>query len=252
MTPQRWRFDVVLDTENIVKPKGRRPWDGIIPEGEQATYQTAGWGKPTGIGRRPALLIIDVQYRTFGDRPLPIEEAVKQLPTSCGEYGWRAVPQIAKLLATFREIGAPVLYPHVAVKGRKDRGQFETKVPGVMDVPLEGYDFVAEVAPGPDDILIPKFHASAFHGTALTSYLIGLGVDTVILTGCTTSGCIRATAVDACQLNYKVVVPENAVYDRSPTSHAVNLFDMASKYADVLLAEELIDRLRAGARGTAI
>jgi nicotinamidase-related amidase len=74
----------------------------------------------------------------------------------------------------------------------------------------------------------------------------------VILTGCTTSGCIRATAVDACQLNYKVVVPENAVYDRSPTSHAVNLFDMASKYADVLLAEELIDRLRAGARGTAI
>lgn len=239
----------MLDIENVVNVKGKRPWDGIIPEGEQATYELAGWGKPTGIGHRPALLIIDVQYRTFGERPLPIQEAVRQLPTSCGEYGWRAVPHIAKLLATFREIGAPVLYPHVAMKGKKDKGQFETKVPGVMTVPPRGYEFVAEVAPGPDDILIPKWHASAFHGTGLTSYLIGLGVDTVVLTGCTTSGCVRATAVDACQLNYKVVVPENAVYDRSPTSHAVNLFDMASKYADVLPADELIAQLLARAKG---
>jgi nicotinamidase-related amidase len=225
-----------------------RPWDGIIPAEEQALYREAGWGTPSGMGEKPALLIIDVQYRTMGERPLPIHEAVKQLPTSCGEYGWRAVPQIAKLLALFREIGAPVLYPHVAVKGRQDRGQFETKVPGVMDVPLAAYEFNAEVAPGPDDILVPKSHASAFHGTGLTSYLVGLGVDTVILTGCTTSGCVRASAVDACQLNYKVVVPEDAVYDRSQTSHAVNLFDMASKYADVLPTDELIARLRSESR----
>jgi nicotinamidase-related amidase len=228
----------------ISSPPRTRPWDGIIPAEEQAIYRQGGWGMPSGMGLRPALLIIDVQYRTLGDRPLPIQEAVRQMPTSCGEYGWRAVPNIAKLLAAFREIGAPVLYPHVAVKGRQDRGQFETKVPGVMNVPLEAYEFVAEVAPGPDDILIPKAHASAFHGTGLLSYLVGLGVDTVVLTGCTTSGCVRASAVDACQLNYKVVVPEDAVYDRSQTSHAVNLFDMASKYADVLTTEELAARLR--------
>jgi nicotinamidase-related amidase len=228
-----------------ISPPGRaRPWDGIIPADEQALYREAGWGAPSGIGRRPALLVIDVQYRTMGDRPMPIQEAVKQLPTSCGEYGWRAVPHIARLLEIFREIGAPVLYPHVAVKRRHDRGQFETKVPGVMDVPLEAYDFVAQVAPRPQDILVPKAHASAFHGTALTSYLVGLGVDTVVVTGCTTSGCVRATAVDACQLNYKVVVPEDAVYDRSQTSHAVNLFDMASKYADVPTTEDLAALLR--------
>lgn len=228
----------------ILSSARKRPWDGIIPVQEQDAYRQAGWGAPSGIGTRPALLVIDVQYRTMGDRPLPIQEAVKQLPTSCGEYGWRAVPYIAQLLKVFREIGAPVLYPHVAVKNIQDRGQFESKVPTVMDVPLHGYDIVSEVAPESEDILIPKSHASAFYGTALTSYLVGLGVDTVVLAGCTTSGCVRATAVDACQRNYKVVVLEDGVYDRSQISHAVNLFDMASKYADVLTTEEVTVLLR--------
>ena len=225
-----------------IAPKAR-PWDGIIPADELAIYRQAGWGSPTGIGRKPALLIIDVQYRSMGDTPVPIQEAIITMPTSCGEYGWRAVPHIARLIEVFREIKAPILYPHVAPKGPHDRGQFEAKVPGVMDVPQHGYEFVAEVAPKPGDILIPKFQASAFHGTALTSYLVGLGVDTLVVTGCTTSGCVRATVVDACALNFKVVVPQDAVYDRSQTSHAVNLFDIASKYADVLPADELAGAL---------
>ncbi len=166
------------------------------------------------------------------------------LPTSCGEYGWRAVPHIARLVETFRQLNAPILYPYVAHKSAHNRGQFETKVPGVMDVPEQAYAFVAEVAPREGDITIPKFQASAFHGTALTSYLVSLGVDTVVVTGCTTSGCVRATVVDACALNFKVVVPQDAVYDRSQTSHAVNLFDMASKYADVTPTDTLVDLLK--------
>ncbi|CAM3984028.1 isochorismatase family protein [Bordetella bronchialis] len=222
-----------------------RPWDGIIPERELAIYRKAGWGAPTGIGRRPALLVIDVQYRSMGYEPMPIEQAIETMPTSCGEYGWRAVPHIARLLEVFRKIGAPVLYPHVAPKRSHDRGQFEAKVPGVMDVSAPDYDFVKEVRPREGDIEIPKHQASAFHGTALASYLVGLGVDTVVVTGCTTSGCVRATVVDACALNYKVVVPQDAVYDRSQVSHAVNLFDMASKYADVMPAAELAQLLQA-------
>lgn len=222
-----------------------RPWDGIIPDNELDIYQKAGWGSPTGIGRRPALLVIDVQYRSMGHEPMPIEQAIRTMPTSCGEYGWRAVPHIAQLLSAFRQIGAPVLYPHVAPKRSHDKGQFEAKVPGVMDVATPDYEFVREVSPRDEDIQIPKFHASAFHGTALSSYLIGLGVDTVVVTGCTTSGCVRATVVDACALNYKVVVPQDAVYDRSQVSHAVNLFDMASKYADVMPTAELISLLQA-------
>ena len=188
--------------------------------------------------------MIDVQYRSMGETSMPIRQAIDVMSTSCGEYGWRAVPHIARLLEVFRELRAPVLYPYVAPKSEHNRGQFESKVPGVMNVPRQGYDFVAEVKPRPEDIKIPKFQASAFHGTALTSYLVGLGVDTLVVTGCTTSGCVRATVVDACALNFKVVVPQDAVYDRSQVSHAVNLFDMASKYADVMPTDELAERLR--------
>lgn len=225
-----------------------RPWDGIIPEEEIDIYRKAGWGAPGGMGNSPALLVIDVQYRSMGENPVAIREAIETLPTSCGEYGWRAVPHISSLIKVFREMRAPIIYPYVAPKEAHDRGQFAAKVPSVMDVPRHGYRFIDAVSPQPGDITIPKFQASAFHGTALISYLIGLHVDTVIITGCTTSGCVRATAVDACALNFKVVVPEDAVYDRSQISHAVNLFDMASKYADVLPTGELVAKLRAASR----
>src|SRR5438105_12438041 len=102
-----------------------------------------------------------------------------------------------------------------------------------MTIPEKGYQFPAEVAPHPGDVLLPKKHPSAFFGTPLASYLINLGADTLVVTGCTTSGCVRGSVVDAFSYNFRVMVPYDAVYDRSATSHAVNLFDMASKYADV-------------------
>ncbi|MDB5797471.1 MAG: hydrolase [Paucimonas sp.] len=221
-----------------------RPWDDIIPQEEQEIYRLAGFGRPSGLGTRPALLVIDVQYRTIGSHPMPIREALAQYPTSCGEVGWQAVAHIARLVARFRELGLPIIYPHVAPKASHDRGQFADKVPGVMDIPAAGYEFVREVAPVPGDICIPKHHASAFFGTSLASYLVSLKVDSLVMTGCTTSGCVRGTVVDACSLNYKTVVPQDAVYDRSATSHKVNLFDMASKYADVMSTTELLARLQ--------
>ena len=230
--------------------QGRRPWDGIVPPEEQELYRLAGFGTPVGMGSRPALLVIDVQYRTVGDAPKPVREAIGQYPTSCGEEGWRAIPRIAQLLAYFRGRGWPVIFPYVAPKSDNDASQFSDKVPGVMAIPTEGYAFVREVAPEARDIRIPKFHASAFAGTALASYLVRLHVDSLVFTGCTTSGCVRASVVDACSLNYKAVVPEDATYDRSKVSHAVNLFDMASKYADVMPVQDVIRALnRISARG---
>ncbi|MGV3653266.1 MAG: isochorismatase family protein [Noviherbaspirillum sp.] len=222
---------------------GRRPWDGLVSEAEQEVYRRAGFGKPVGFGRKPALLVIDVQYRTVGSSPMPILEAIAEYPTSCGSAGWAAVDRIAQLIATFRRLGLPVIYPHVAPKGSHNRGQFEDKVPGVMDIPAAGYDFVREVAPRPEDLLIPKYHASAFFGTSLASHLVGMGVDSLVFTGCTTSGCVRSSVVDACSYNFKCIVPEDAVYDRLPHSHAISLFDMAYKYADVMPARKVAEEL---------
>ncbi|MCK1268460.1 maleamate amidohydrolase [Bradyrhizobium sp. JR7.2] len=223
----------------------RHPWDDVIPLDERETYALAGLGGAAGFGRRPALLVIDVQYRSVGDRPMPIRDAIKQYPTSCGEAGWHAIAHIAELVLLFREKERPVIFPHVARKVGQDQGAFSAKIPGIMRIPSEGYDFVREVAPEPGELLLPKTQASAFFGTPLATYLIGAGVDSLVVTGCTTSGCVRASVVDACALNFKSIVPSDAVYDRSPTSHAVNLFDIASKYADVMPTQVAIERLRA-------
>ena len=112
-----------------------KPWDGIVSEDEQAAYRAAGFGRKSGLGKRPALLIIDVQYRTVGTKPAPFWEAIKEFPTSCGEVGWAAVAQIAKLLQLFRSCGWPVLYPYVAPKESFDSGRLAEKVPALMEIP---------------------------------------------------------------------------------------------------------------------
>jgi nicotinamidase-related amidase len=210
-----------------------RPWEGIVSAEEIRAYEAAGFGRSSGFGKRPALLIIDVQYRTVGTKRLPFFEAIKEFKTSCGEVGWRAVDHIVPLLQLFRRRNLPVMYPHIAPKQAYDGGRLAEKVPEIMNIAAKGYEFVTELAPMPGDILIPKKHPSAFFATAMTSYLIDQGCDSVVLTGCTTSGCVRASAVDAFAYNFKVVIPEECVYDRSKTAHAVNLFDLAYKYAEV-------------------
>jgi maleamate amidohydrolase len=218
----------------------KRPWTGIISAEEERRYEAAGFGRPSGLGVRPALLIIDVQYRTTGTRRLPFWDAIGEFKTSCGDAGWQAIDHIVPLLRLFRARGYPVMYPHVSPKLTFDGGRLGEKVPSIMQIPAAGYEFVAEIAPQPDDVLLPKKHPSAFFGTPLASYLIDKAVDTLVVTGCTTSGCVRGTVVDGFAYNFKVVVPEECVYDRSPVSHAVNLFDMAAKYADVRPTADII------------
>lgn len=221
-----------------------RPWDGIVSEDEQRAYRAAGFGRRTGLGSRPALLIIDVQYRTTGTRPMPFWKAIEEFKTSCGDVAWEAVGNIAKLLELFREKGWPVLYPYVAPKFGFDQGRLSDKVPDIMGISAKGYEFVEAIAPRDGDILLPKKHPSAFFGTPLASYLINSEADTLVVTGCSTSGCVRGSVVDAFAYNYRVCVPEDAVYDRSRVSHAVNLFDMAEKYADVMPTGEAMGALR--------
>ena len=149
------------------------------------------------------------------------------------------------LLAEFRRNDWPVLYPHVAPKNKAtDGGRLAEKVPAIMNIPQKGYEFPAEIAPREGDVLLPKKHPSAFFATPLASHLIDLSADTLVVTGCTTSGCVRGSVVDGFAYNFRVLMPHDAVYDRSHASHAVNLFDMAAKYADVGTTAEILEKLR--------
>lgn len=222
-----------------------KPWAGAISADDESRYAAAGFGNPVGMGDHPALLIIDVQYRTLGDTPQPFDEAIKDYTTAVGQAGWDATDRIVRLLESFREAGRPILYPHVAPKLVYDSGTLGAKVPSIMSIPEQGYRIPDKLAPRPEDVMLPKKHPSAFFGTPLASYLIDLGVDTLVVTGCSTSGCVRQTVADGFSYNFKVVVPSDAVYDRSDLVHKVNLFDMGQKYADVMSTDDVLTKLDA-------
>ncbi|MEI2609200.1 MAG: N-carbamoylsarcosine amidohydrolase [Candidatus Promineifilaceae bacterium] len=189
-----------------------------------------------GFGQRPALLIVDFinAYTTPGS-PLYAPDVVT------------AVQATRSLLALAREKRIPVLFTKVLYnKNYRDGGIFVQKVP-VLKTLVEGEplaEIVPDLTPTPDDTVIVKQYASAFFGTALAAALTSLRVDTLILTGCSTSGCIRASAVDGMQYGFRVIIPRECVGDRHPAPHEANLFDIHAKYGDVVSQEEVMGYLQ--------
>jgi nicotinamidase-related amidase len=226
-----------------------KPWSDLIPPRDVGSF---GGGfdaesRPMSAGTRPALVVVDMTM-AFVD---------SAYPTGHGDTGWPAVKANVTLLAAARECGIPVFFTkahaevdHVARPS--ERGRWKTQ--GSPPVPAElppGDVIVDELRPVHDEIVIHKaMRPSGFFGTPLVSHLVHAGADTVIVTGMTTSGCVRATVLDAFQYNFHVVVPYECAADRSQISHQVNLFDMHMKYADVVSLEETLAYLRATAPAT--
>lgn len=218
----------------------RWPWDGIVSEEEQAICWTAGYGRRTRFSGTSALLIVDVTYAFVGLQE-PIHTSISTYPNSCGEIAWKAVHAIQELLATARQHGSPVAYT-VDVSSREpvSEGVWRNKQQHTVDRRPDETEIVAEVRPQPGDIVVTKTRPSGFFGTDLLQQLRKRGVQNVVICGGTTSGCIRATAVDAFSHGFSVAVALDGVFDRSPTSHAVNLFDLNTKYGDVLRQSEAL------------
>ena len=225
-----------------------RIWDKFLTAEDKAVFAASGYGAPGGFGKRPAILVIDVSYNFCGDRPEPILESIKRWPNSCGDRAWLGVAAIRRLIEAARIKGLPIIYTTNAYRpDRWDLGIFRSKNARVQEwssgtaaTNLDGDAIVAEIAPGPSDILVLKQMPSAFHGTRLQSYLTFLNCDSVIVTGTTTSGCVRASVIDAFSQNFRVIVAEECCFDRSQASHAINLCDMNAKYADVISTAEVI------------
>lgn len=225
-----------------------RVWDAFLTKRDKDVFAAAGYGVRAGFGKKPALLIIDVSYGFCGDKPEPILTSIQRWSNSCGEEAWDAIGTIAKLAVAARSIGLPVIYTTAAYRDdRWDIGMGNLKNGravewgGRADISEDPNAFVREIAPQPQDIIVVKPKPSAFFGTPLTSHLTLLGVDSLIVTGTTTSGCVRASVVDAFSHNYRVAVAEDGCFDRSQASHALSLCDMDAKYADVVKSDEVLN-----------
>lgn len=200
-------------------------------------YRQHGLAGRVGFGERPALLVIDFikAYTTPGSSLYAAPGAPD------------AVRASQPLLAAARAAAIPIIYTTVAyAPNGRDGGIFVLKVPALRqltrDSPL--IEIVDELRPQPDELVIEKKYASAFFGTHLAATLTALRVDTLILIGCSTSGCIRASAVDGMQHGFRVIVPRECVGDRAPEPHLANLFDIDGKYGDVVAVADVIRYLK--------
>jgi nicotinamidase-related amidase len=196
-----------------------------------ASYSRSGFGEALGFGDRPAVLVVDV-IRAYLEPTSPLYAGVED-----------AVAAAARVVDAARRAGVPVVFTRVEYQpGGVDGGLFYRKVPalGVLQAGSPLADFPATPRPRDGEVVITKQYASAFFGTSLASTLTAMGVDTVVIVGLSTSGCVRASAVDALQHGFVPIVVREAVGDRDPRPHDANLFDLDAKYADVRDEDEVI------------
>ena len=213
-----------------------------MTETREANYQGV-FDTAVGFGKRPCVLVIDfIKAYTTPGAPFFGQGVVDAVDATVG------------LLATARRANVPIIYTKVLYHpSGVDGGMFVKKVPAlrmlVEGEPLAEID--QKIPPQKDDLVIVKNYPSCFFGTTLSSTLSALDADTLILTGCSTSGCVRAAAIDAIQYGYRVVVPRECVGDRHSEPHEANLFDINAKYGDVLPKSEVTAYLEAIAAGKA-
>lgn len=210
-------------------------WDSFLTEDDKKVLAKRKPRAKTGSGKAPALVIIDMQVTACG-YDMPIWEQLDTYSGACGPHAWKSIPIQNKMIAAARAVGMPIIWtkhifhPHMGFPQAAPDNNFSSLSPK-SDLP-EGM----KIEEG--DILVEKQTASAFAFTNFPIILKHLGVDGLLLMGNSTSGCVRATAVDGKAAGYTVSVIEECVFDRIEASHALSLFDMQFKYCDVISADE--------------
>lgn len=220
-----------------------RVWEDVLTLSDKTVIEKGGYGNKRGLGKKPALVIIDIQHNYVGDKK-PITEQLDKWPSGGGQGAWDAIERINPLREVAYRNDIPVIYTRnvqkktinfdsFALKAQRDNSKYIDGRPETM--------IVQELEPKETDLVVDKSYASAFFGTPFISYLIKMGIDSLIIVGGSTSGCVRATAVDAVTHNFNVAVVEDCVYDRIELSHKAGLLDLWMKYCDVSSAEEIVN-----------
>jgi maleamate amidohydrolase len=215
-------------------------WSDVVPPEDIKLY--APYARETFIGPNPALLVIDlynVAYRGGAKSPYELDPIY---PNSCGIFAHRAIEPTQRLIAAARRARLPVFYCTQDVRpNNRPQGAFSTRR-ALPPHNADDYGIYPAFAPQAEDVIIYKQRASVFQGTPLPSHLALLGIRSLIVCGESTSGCVRASSVDAYSNGYHVTIVEECTYDRSELIHKINLFDLHHKYVDVMHLEE-VERL---------
>lgn len=226
---------------------GERCWDQFLTERDVQHLALSGEVPRVGRGRSPALLLVDNYRAALGPRRLPLLEAIETHPAATGLEGWAAIDAQADLLTAARACRIPIV--HVTAMYPVDTGingwwhaLHTSSDDAAPDNEL--YELIEPLRPAPGEVVLRKTAPSAFFGTPLASVLTQLGIDTLLICGESTSGCVRATVQDAASYRYRTTVVEDCVYDRHEAAHAMNLFDMHQKFADVVPSHDIKACLR--------
>ena len=212
-------------------------WKDVIDADTIQIYQA--YRRKIYVGDNPAVLAIDLYNKAYRGGDRPVKEVDREFSGSCGEYAWKAMPATQQLFAAARRAGIPVIY---TTRAAEPAGLHSTNRNYGCEAD-DTYAIKAELAPAPDELVIYKERASAFFGTPLIAQLQQQRINSLIICGESTSGCVRASTVDAYSYGFHSVVVEECTYDRSMITHKVNLFDLHHKYADVMHIDEVLAHL---------
>ena len=221
-------------------------WKDIVPPDVLGIY--AHYERKTFVGPAPALIAIDLNELSYQGGARPVAEVAKTHPSSCGEHAFAAIEPTRRLFAAARAAGLPVFYSTMDTRGDSLPTAVTATKRRKIQVDPALYAIRSDFKPQPGDVVITKQRASAFFGTPLVAHLTQLGVRSVIICGERTSGCVRASTVDAYSHGYHVTLVEECTFDRAELTHKVNLFDLHHKYADVVHIEEVLAHLDGLAR----
>ena len=212
-------------------------WRDVMPPEDIATYAT--YARKTRIGNAPALLAVDLYNLVYKGGAKPPHEICAEFPSTCGKFAYETIAPTVELIAACRRAGLPVYYS----AGSHSAKRVQSTQRSHTTFTEHDYEIHEAFAPAPADHLFRKERASAFFGTPLIAHLVRNGIDSLIVCGQTTSGCVRASTLEAYSYGFHVSIVEECVFDRSELSHKVNLFDLHHKYADVMKLDEVAARL---------
>jgi nicotinamidase-related amidase len=217
-------------------------WRDVIPAADLELY--AGWRRETFVPPRPALLAIELYDLVYRGGPHLPNELIARYPNSCGVFAHRAIAPTKRLIAAARRAGIPIFFCTQETRPQnRPKGAISTRQN--LAVPPDGYAIHHEFTPQPEDVIITKQRASIFNGTPLFSHLSLLGIQSLIACGECTSGCVRASVVDAYSSGFHVSLVEECTFYRAELTHKVNLFDLHHKYVDVMHVDEVVAHLEA-------